>query len=74
MNLELNGKKVMVTGTSKGIGVAIAKLFAKEGATELVLVARNEIANNATRDAILAEYNVKVRAYAMDLGDSRNSR
>ena len=73
MDLELNGKKVLVTGTSKGIGAAIARLFAKEGVAELVLVARNEKANNETRDAILAEHDLKVRTYTMDLGDGCNA-
>ncbi|HSA89447.1 MAG TPA: SDR family NAD(P)-dependent oxidoreductase, partial [Burkholderiales bacterium] len=31
MNLELHGKAVLVTGGSKGIGLACAKAFAAEG-------------------------------------------
>ncbi|MDG2285749.1 MAG: SDR family NAD(P)-dependent oxidoreductase, partial [Alphaproteobacteria bacterium] len=32
MELGLRGKKVIVTGASRGIGLSIAEVFAKEGA------------------------------------------
>lgn len=40
MNLELEGKVVMVTGGSKGIGLACAEAFAREGA-KVAIVARD---------------------------------
>lgn len=40
MNLALQGKKVIVTGASRGIGACIAEAFAAEGA-ELGLIARS---------------------------------
>ena len=40
MDLQLTGRKVMVTGASKGIGLAIARAFAAEGAV-LTLAARS---------------------------------
>jgi NAD(P)-dependent dehydrogenase (short-subunit alcohol dehydrogenase family) len=40
MNLELNGKRVLVTGASKGIGLAIVRAFLAEGAS-VTAVSRN---------------------------------
>ena len=33
MDLHLRGKRVLITGASKGIGAAAAEAFAEEGAT-----------------------------------------
>jgi 3-oxoacyl-[acyl-carrier protein] reductase len=41
VNLGLEGKRVIVTGASRGIGACIARAFAEEGA-QLALVARSE--------------------------------
>lgn len=54
MDLNLKGQHVLVTGASKGIGLAIATAFAREGA-RLTLVARRgevleQIAQELTRD------------------------
>jgi 3-oxoacyl-[acyl-carrier protein] reductase len=40
VNLGLEGRKVVVTGASRGIGAAVARAFAEEGA-ELALLARS---------------------------------
>ena len=40
MDLGLNGKSVLVTGASKGIGRATAEAFAREGASSIHITAR----------------------------------
>ena len=42
MELQLEGKKVVVTGGAKGIGEAIVRSFVKEGAIPIIL-GRNPI-------------------------------
>jgi len=46
MDLDLKDKVVLITGASKGIGLAAAQLFASEGA-QIVLAARRETELNA---------------------------
>jgi len=41
MDLELQGKRVLVTGGSKGIGLAVAQRFLAEGA-KVIIVSRSE--------------------------------
>src|SRR4030095_16895189 len=49
MKLELDGKRVLITGASKGIGYACAEAFVAEGA-QVAMVSRSQ----ANLDAALA--------------------
>ena len=54
MDLQLTGRHVLITGGSKGIGLACARAFCREGA-RVSLVARDQTALDAARRAIEAE-------------------
>jgi short-subunit dehydrogenase len=66
-NVSLKGKDVVITGASKGIGRAVAKAFAAEGAN-LFLCARNEVNLYNTVATFQSQYpDAAVKAKAFDL-------
>ena len=67
MDLGLKGKKVLITGGSKGIGASLGHAFAAEGAN-IVLVSRSADALKVTGDAIRSRHQVTVETHAADLG------
>ena len=69
MDLNLRGKTALVTGASKGIGRAIARLLAEEGCN-LHLVARSKDALEAVRDEIRSRHQVAVTLHPFDLSRS----
>lgn len=73
MELNLSGKSVLITGGSKGIGLATAKVFASEG-VKLHLASRSlESLENAKRE-VQQEHNVPVDIYRADLSDGDAAR
>ncbi|MDB5820434.1 MAG: ywfH, partial [Rhizobacter sp.] len=66
MKLDLEGRSVLITGASKGIGLAAAWAFAAEGC-HLHLAARDGAALHAAVTEITAAHGVKATAHAIDL-------
>ncbi|HKY86078.1 MAG TPA: short-chain dehydrogenase/reductase [Pseudorhodoplanes sp.] len=69
MDLKLNGRTALVTGASKGIGLGVAKWFAKEG-VNLCLVARSADLLAKEAEAIRKASQVTVQTLATDLSDA----
>jgi len=69
MDLGLQGKTALVTGASKGIGLAVARLLAEEGCN-LHLVSRTEAALQEARTSIAGRHNVAVTVHPLDLSQS----
>ena len=66
MDLGLSGKRAIVTGATKGIGRAIAELFADEGA-DVAICARTAADVDATVAALAAK-GVAATGAAVDIG------
>jgi NAD(P)-dependent dehydrogenase (short-subunit alcohol dehydrogenase family) len=67
MNLELDGKVTLITGGSKGIGLACARAFSREGA-KVIIVSRSKDNLDAAKRA-LADEGVTVTALSANLSD-----
>ena len=68
MDLQLAGHHVLITGGSKGIGLACARAFCREGA-RVSIVARDAAALDEARRALEADGGT-ARAFSADLRDA----
>jgi len=71
MDLKLAGQTALVTGASRGIGLAIAQEFAREG-VNLRLAARTAADLDSARADVLAAGKVNVECHALDLSRSES--
>ncbi|ABI75397.1 2,5-dichloro-2,5-cyclohexadiene-1,4-diol dehydrogenase LinC [Hyphomonas neptunium ATCC 15444] len=77
----LNGKTIIITGASSGIGAAAARIFAAEGANVVLGARRAELLEQITKDisahrgeAVFLAGDVEDSAYAADLVKLAESR
>jgi NAD(P)-dependent dehydrogenase (short-subunit alcohol dehydrogenase family) len=68
VDLELTGRRALVTGGSRGIGLAVARALAAEGA-DVALVARGLEALEQAASRVAGESGRRVIAVAADTGD-----
>jgi len=68
MDLELTGKRALVTGGSRGIGKAIALQLAQEG-VDVVIAARTRATLEATARELAAATGRKIVPITADMGD-----
>ena len=69
MDLQLSDRTALITGSSKGIGLAVAQWLAREG-VNLCMVARSAELLEREADAIVTTSHVKVQTLAADLSQA----
>ncbi|MDB5203404.1 MAG: 2-deoxy-D-gluconate 3-dehydrogenase [Ferruginibacter sp.] len=68
LNFRVDGKLALVTGSSRGIGLAIATALADAGADIIAVSSKLEVTGSAVEQAVLAS-GKKFYAYQCDLSD-----
>ena len=68
MDLQLTGKRALITGSTAGIGYAIAASLAREGA-QVILNGRTQAGVDAALGSLLADTGVSGLGFAGDLGE-----
>src|SRR5690349_5860711 len=72
MKLELQGKRALITGGSRGIGLGAAQLLAGEGC-HLHLAARSAADLETAKAGILRSHAVEISCHAVDLSNAANA-
>jgi short-subunit dehydrogenase len=67
MNLQLDGKKTLVTGSTAGIGFAIARTLAREGASVVITGRTQQRVDNATESIRKEIRDAKISGIAVDM-------
>ncbi len=71
MELGLRGKRALITGASKGIGYAVAEVFAEEGC-DVDMASRDVAVLEAAAQKIRSAHQVNVRTFPADLSRSED--
>ena len=74
MDLELNGRRALVTGSTAGIGLAVARLLAAEGAHVIVNGRTSDRVNAAVLDVRQSVAAAGCQGVAADLGTDEGCR
>src|SRR5260370_40702756 len=72
MDLELQGKRALVTGSSSGIGAGIARVLSREGALVVVHGRNRERANQVAQE--ISKDGSRVQVAIGDLADDAQAR
>src|SRR6202000_735115 len=73
MNLQLENKLALVTGSTKGIALAIATSLAREGARVIVNGRSEKSVTEATAKIKAAVATAKLESFGGDLGDAKTT-
>ena len=71
MDLNLKNKIALITGSSVGIGKAVAEQFAKEG-VDLILCSRNKNNIEKVANELQIKYSIKAKGLSIDLTNKKS--